>query len=84
MKLMTLGQLDEAIGREEPIYIQSIYGPIGNHLVELTDRLRGIQCLMSWEISHLFTLENRKGVVGQVALPDAVVIALEVEEPDKE
>lgn len=49
MKLMTLGQLDGAVGREEPIYIQSIYAPVGDHLVELTDRLRGVQCLMSWE-----------------------------------
>lgn len=84
MKQMTIGQLDEAVGREEPIYIQSLYDPVGDHLVELTDLLRGCQCLLSWEITHLCTLENKQGLVAQVALSDAVVMALETETSDEE
>lgn len=84
MNLMTIGQLDRAVGGKEPIYIQATFDPSGDNLVELTDQLRGCYCLLSWEVSHLFTLENGAGMVAQVALPNPVVMALEDEEPDEE
>ena len=38
MRQMTIGQLDDALGRETPLYIQSSYDPVGDQLVELTNR----------------------------------------------
>lgn len=77
MRQMTIGQLDDALGRETPLYIQSSYDPVGDQLVELTNYLRGNVCILSWAVSKLYPLENRNGLVAQVQLPPAVVTALE-------
>ncbi len=77
MRQMTIGQLDDALGREMPLYIQSSFDPVGDQLVELTNYLRGNVCVLSWAVSKLYPLENRNGLVAQVHLPPAVVTALE-------
>lgn len=79
MKRMTIGQLDEAVGREAPIYIQSADDSVGDQLVELTNYLRGNSCILSWEVTRLYTLEGKAGYVAQVDLPEAVVAVLDVD-----
>lgn len=77
MMQMTIGQLDDALNRETPLFIQSSYDSAGDQLVELTNYLRGNICVLSWAVSKLYPLENRNGLVAQVQLPPAVVAALE-------
>lgn len=77
MSQMTIGQLDEALNRETPLYLQSSFDPVGDQLVELTNYLRGNICVLSWAVSKLYPLENRNGLVAQVHLPSVVVAALE-------
>lgn len=80
MGRMTIGQLDEALRRQEPIYIQSEFDSIGDQLVELTNYPRGNSCILSWEVMRIYSLENRTGIVAQVSLPEAVVAALKDDE----
>ena len=79
MNRMTIGQFLNTVKSSAEVYIQSASDTVGDQLVEITDFIRGSLCVMSWEVSEVYTLEDRESYVLQVDLTPAVVAALEEE-----
>ena len=79
MNRMTIGRFLNTVKSSAEVYIQSAYDTVGDQLVEITDYIRGSLCVMSWEVSEVYTLEDRESYVLQVDLTPAVVAALEEE-----
>ena len=79
MNRMTIGQFLNTVKCSAEVYIQSAHDTIGDQLVEITDYIRGSSCVMAWEVSEIYTLEDRESYVLQVDLSPVVVAALEEE-----
>lgn len=79
MKKMTVEQFLNTVDRRNKVYLQSTRNKKGEELVEVTNYIRGSQCVRSWEVFQVYTLENGDCFVLQVDLPPAAVAALEQE-----
>lgn len=72
MGRMTVGQLAMAVGKEDRIYISSIYDISRD--VELTDHLRAYTGILTLEVLALSHHED--GFIAVIDLPEAAIAAL--------
>lgn len=72
MGRMTVGQLAMAVGKEDRIYISSIYDI--SHDVELTNKLRAYTGILTLEVLSLSHHED--GFIAVIDLPAAAIAAI--------
>lgn len=75
-KFITIGQLDRAAHWERTIYLQAMEEEGEEGLVELTDFMRGSECITSWAIHKLLPTKDGEAFIAVINLPKDILYKL--------